>query len=445
MKNILTMAPLLLLSISGTALADSLSEVYGLAKKNDPQLLEAAAQRDSAFEAINSTRSSLLPIIDLTAGYAYEDSDRHTTDGSTTNVTLGLSQSIYDRSSWISLSIAEKNARQVDANFAVTQQSVIYSVTEAYFNVLRAEDDLRFIQAEKEAVEKQLNQTEQRFEVGSAPITDVQDARAQYDTVVAQEIQAKNSVENEYEELRAITGRQVANLARLDTERFSTSIPAMSANQLVEKATNENLQLLAGRIQKDIAKEQISLANSGHLPTISLTSGYSYLKNYDEPNDPATGKQMDDDENIFNLGLTIALPVYSGGRVTSEGKQAEYQYIVAGQQLEETFRDVQKNVRAYNNNIRSSIGSIKAYKQSLVSAKLALEATEQGFSVGTRTMVDVLESTQNVYQAKKNLSDARYQYILSQIQLKQALGTLSEQDIFDVDAGLLANTQHTKF
>ncbi len=445
MKNILTMAPLLLLSISGTALADSLSEVYGLAKKNDPQLLEAAAQRDSAFEAINSTRSSLLPIIDLTAGYAYEDSDRHTTDGSTTNVTLGLSQSIYDRSSWISLSIAEKNARQVDANFAVTQQSVIYSVTEAYFNVLRAEDDLRFIQAEKEAVEKQLNQTEQRFEVGSAPITDVQDARAQYDTVVAQEIQAKNSVENEYEELRAITGQQVENLARLDTERFSTSIPAMSANQLVEQATNENLQLLAGRIQKDIAKEQISLANSGHLPTISLTSGYSYLKNYDEPNDPATGKKMDDDENIFNLGLTIALPVYSGGRVTSEGKQAEYQYIVAGQQLEETFRDVQKNVRAYNNNIRSSIGSIKAYKQSLVSAKSALEATEQGFSVGTRTMVDVLESTQNVYQAKKNLSDARYQYILSQIQLKQALGTLSEQDIFDVDAGLLANTQHTKF
>ncbi|PMO54302.1 outer membrane channel protein TolC [Vibrio breoganii] len=439
MKNLLTMTPLLLMSINGTAFADSLSEVYGLAKKNDPQLLEAAAQRDTAFEAINSSRSNLLPIIDLTAGYAYEDSDRHTTDGSSTSVTLGLSQSIYDRSSWISLTIAEKNARQVDANFAVTQQSVIYSVTEAYFNVLRAEDDLSFIQAEKKAVEKQLNQTEQRFEVGTAPITDVQDARAQYDTVVAQEIQAKNSVENEYEELRAITGQEVTDLARLDTERFSTSLPNTSANQLVEQATNENLKLLAGRIQKDIAKEQISLANSGHLPTISLTSGYSYLKDYDEPNDPVTGKKMDDDENLFNLGLTIALPVYSGGRVTSEGKQAEYQYIVAGQQLEETFRDVQKNVRAYNNNIRSSIGSIKAYEQSLVSAQSALDATEQGFNVGTRTMVDVLDSTQNVYQAKKNLSDARYQYILSQIQLKQAVGTLSEQDIFDVDAGLLAN------
>ncbi|GEA51003.1 outer membrane protein TolC [Vibrio inusitatus NBRC 102082] len=439
MKNVLTMTPLLLLSISGSVMADSLSEVYGLAKKNDPQLLEAAAQRDSAFEAINSTRSSLLPILDLTAGYAYEDSDRHTSDGSTTNVTLGLSQSIYDRSSWISLTIAEKNARQVDANFAVTQQAVIYSVTEAYFNVLRAEDDLSFIQAEKKAVKKQLNQTEQRFEVGTAPITDVQDAKAQYDSVVAQEIQAINSVENEYEELRAITGQEVSDLARLDTKRFSTSEPYVSANQLVEQAINENLQLLAGRIQKDIAKEQISLANSGHLPTISLTSGYSYLKNYDEPNDPATGKRMDDDENLFNLGVTIALPVYSGGRVTSEGKQAEYQYIVAGQQLEETFRDVQKNVRAYNNNIHSSIGSIKAYKQSLVSAKSALDATEEGFNVGTRTMVDVLESTQNVYQAEKNLSDARYQYILSQVQLKQALGTLSEQDIFDVDAGLIAN------
>ncbi|GAM66999.1 type I secretion outer membrane protein [Vibrio sp. JCM 19236] len=155
------------------------------------------------------------------------------------------------------------------------------------------------------------------------------------------------------------------------------------------------------------------------------------------PNDPVTGQKMDDDENLFNLGISIDLPVYSGGRVTSEGKQAEFQYIVASQELEETFRDVQKNVRAFNNNIRSSIGSIDAYKQSVVSAKSALTATEQGFAVGTRTIVDVLDSTQNLYQAEKNLSDARYQYILSQIQLKQVLGTLSEQDIFDIDSGLI--------
>lgn len=145
---------------------------------------------------------------------------------------------------------------------------------------------------------------------------------------------------------------------------------------------------------------------------------------------------MDDDENLFNLGISIDLPVYSGGRITSEAKQAEYQFVSASQDLESTFREVQKDVRAINNNIRSSIGSIQAYKQSVISAESALTATQEGFNVGTRTIVDVLESTQNVYQANKNLSDARYQYILSQVQLKQAIGTLSEQDIVDINAGL---------
>ncbi|AYV23836.1 MULTISPECIES: outer membrane channel protein TolC [Vibrio] len=436
MKNTFKITPLILLAIASSVKADTLTEIYDLAKQNDPQLLKASAQRDSAFEAINSTRSALLPQIDLTAGYAYQDSDRHTTDGSTTDLSLGLSQSIYDRSSWIALTISEKSAREADARYASTQQQVIYNVAEAYFNVLRAEDDLRFIQAEKQAVAKQLMQTEQRFDVGIAPITDVQDARAQYDSVLAQEIQAKNNVENEYEELRAITGQQASNLAVLDTARFSTSLPSKNADQLVAQATNENLDLLANRIQKDVAKEQISLAQSGHLPTISLTSNYSYTKNYNEPNDPVTGAQMDDDENLFNLGISIDLPVYSGGRITSEAKQAEYQFVSASQDLESTFREVQKDVRAINNNIRSSIGSIQAYKQSVISAESALTATQEGFNVGTRTIVDVLESTQNVYQANKNLSDARYQYILSQVQLKQAIGTLSEQDIVDINAGL---------
>ncbi|MCZ8503139.1 outer membrane channel protein TolC [Vibrio lentus] len=436
MKNKTKITPLILLAMSGAVKADSLSEIYGLAKQHDPELLEAAAQRDSAFEAINSTRSDLLPQIDLTAGYVYQDTDRHEADGSSGNVNLGLVQSIYDRGSWISLNISEKTAREADARYAVTQQSVIYNITEAYFDVLSAKDNLRFVQSEKEALAKQLNQTEQRFAVGSAPITDVQDAQAQYDNVVAQEIQAQNSVENALEEVRAITGQPASNLSVLDINRFSTSMPELSANDLVQKASNENLQILAGRIQKDIAKEQISLADSGHLPTISLTTGYEYTKNFDEPNNPVTGYPQDDDENLFNIGVSIDLPVYSGGRVTSEGKQAQYQYVAASQDLESTYRDVEKNIRAINNNIRSVIGSIKAYEQSLVSAKSALEATEQGFMVGTRTMVDVLDSTQNVYQAQKNLSDARYQYILSRVQLKQATGSLSEQDIFDVDAGL---------
>ncbi|MCL9775631.1 outer membrane channel protein TolC [Vibrio methylphosphonaticus] len=424
---------LLLFAICSPVNADSLSEVYSLAKTNDPLLIKAAAQRDSAFEAINSTRSSLLPQIDLTAGYAYQDSDLHATDGNSTELSLGLSQSIYDRSSWIALSISEKNARGSDARYASTQQIVMFNVAKAYFDVLKAEDDLSFVKAEQNAVAKQLKQTEQRFNVGVAPITDVQDAKAQYDSVVAQQIQATNTVENKYEDLRAITGKEASLLAVLDTDRFSPSLPNRTIEEMVEKATNENLRLLTSRINKDIAKEQIALAQSGHLPTVALLTDYSYSKHYNQPISPITS---DDDVNQFNLRLSVDLPVYSGGRVTSEAKQAEFQYIAASQDLESTYRDVQKQVRAINNNIRSSIGSIKAYTQSVVSAKSALSATQEGFEVGTRTIVDVLESTQNLYQANKDLANARYQYILSQIELKLTVGTLSEQDIIDIDAGL---------
>lgn len=308
MKYILTTTPLLLAILSPSVLADSLSEVYNLAKQNDPQLIQAAAERESAFESINSTRSALLPQIDLTAGYQYQDSDRHTSDGSSTNVNLGLSQSIYDRSSWIALDISEMSARESDAQYAATQQAVIYKVTEAYFDVLKAEDNLGFIKAEKAAVAKQLKQTEERFDVGIAPITDVQDAKAQYDNVLAQEIQAQNSVENEYENLRAITGVRPDKLAILNTQMFSASEPKETPEMLVAKATSENLEILADRIQKDIAKQQISLAQSDHLPTISLTSDYNYSKNYNEPNNPLTGQQMDDDENQFNLASPSHCP-----------------------------------------------------------------------------------------------------------------------------------------
>ncbi|MEZ8635148.1 outer membrane channel protein TolC [Vibrio cyclitrophicus] len=422
-------------SLSSSAFADTLAEVYDQAKQNDPQLLRSAAQRDAAFEAVTSSRSDLLPQINLTANYDINRGDRDTSgsgsssiDNNTWGATIGFTQELYQRSSWITLDTAEKTARQADSAYAAEQQALILRVATAYFEVLRAQDNLEFVRAEKAAVARQLEQTKQRFEVGLSAITDVHDAQAQYDAVLADEVLAENTLINNYEGLREITGQEHSNLSILDTDRFSASKSSESATALVEQAEQKNLSLLAARISQDVAKDNISLASSGHLPSLTLDGSYALT---DQSN-----SSTDYDQDNLNLGLNLVVPLYTGGSTTSLTKQAEYNYVAASEDLEATYRSVVKDVRAFNNNITASIGALRAYEQSVVSAQSALEATEAGFDVGTRTIVDVLDSTRRLYDANKNLSDARYNYILSVLQLRQAVGTLSEQDIVDVNAGL---------
>ncbi|MBY8154318.1 outer membrane channel protein TolC [Vibrio fluvialis] len=421
--------------LSTTASADDLAQIYDQAKQNDPQLLSAAAQRDAAFEAINSSRSSLLPQINLTAGYNINRSDVDLRDSDKLSAGINFSQELYDRSSWVSLDTAEKQARQADAQYANSQQSLMLRVAQAYFDVLSAQDNLEFVRAEKAAVGRQLEQTKQRFEVGLSAITDVHDAQAQYDTVLADEVLAENSLINSYESLREITGQEHTNLSILDTNRFSTSRTTESMEALIEQAQEKNLSLLSARISQDVAKDNISLASSGHLPSLTLDGGYNYGREY---NDNYSSYDSYHENNDFNIGLNLTVPLYSGGNVSSQTKQAEYAYVAASQDLEASYRSVVKNVRAYNNNINASIGSVRAYEQSVISAQSALDATEAGFDVGTRTIVDVLDATRTLYSVKKNLSDARYSYIINVLQLRQAVGTLSEQDIIDVNAGLKA-------
>ncbi|TFH91733.1 outer membrane channel protein TolC [Vibrio ouci] len=416
--------------LSTNAFADTLADIYNQAKENDPTLLSAAAQRDAAFESVTSSRSSLLPQINLTAGYNINRSDVDQRESDKLTAGINFSQELYQRSSWLTLDISEKSARQADASYAANQQALILRVSTAYFDVLRAQDNLEFVQAEKAAVGRQLEQTKQRFEVGLSAITDVHDAQAQYDAVLADEVLAQNDLVNSYEGLREITGQEHSNLDVLDTKRFSASKTSTAIDALVDEAQQKNLSLLSARIAQDVAKDNISLASSGHLPSLTLDGGYNYG---DESNDNAG---FVGDYNDFNVGVNLVVPLYTGGNISSQTKQAEFSYVAASQDLEATYRSVVKDVRAFNNNINASIGALRAYEQTVVSAQSALEATEAGFDVGTRTIVDVLDSTRRLYDANKSLSNARYDYILSVLQLRQAVGTLSEQDILDINAGL---------
>ncbi|GAM55054.1 type I secretion outer membrane protein [Vibrio ishigakensis] len=427
--SVLIAASLGTLSISASA--ENLSEIYKQAIDNDPQLLRSAAQRDAAFEAVSSARAPLLPQISLTAGYNYGES-YFGQESNAFTAGIGLTQELYQRSSWVTLETSEKTARQQDSAYAAQQQNLILRVSTAYFEVLRAQDGLEFVQAEKKAVERQLDQEKQRFEVGLSAITNVHEAQAEYDSVLAAEVTAKNDLVNSYEALREITGQGHQNLDVLDVNRFSASPSDKSTDELVDQAQTQNLSLLAARINQDIARDNIKLASSGHLPSLTFNANAGYAN--------GTLNDADVDDTDYNLGINLSVPLYTGGNTTAQVKQAEYNYVAVSEDLEASYRSVVRTVRASNNNIDATIGSIKAFEQSLISAESALAAVETGYEVGSRTIVDVLDFTRRVFEAKRNLSDARYNYIISVLQLKQAVGTLSEQDILDINQGLMRAT-----
>ncbi|PPS50458.1 outer membrane channel protein TolC [Citrobacter braakii] len=431
MKKLL---PILIgLSLSGfTTLsqAENLMQVYQQARLSNPELRKSAADRDAAFEKINEARSPLLPQLGLGADYTYSNGyrDANGVNSNATSASLQLTQTLFDMSKWRALTLQEKAAGIQDVTYQTDQQTLILNTATAYFNVLNAIDVLSYTQAQKDAVYRQLDQTTQRFNVGLVAITDVQNARSQYDTVLANEVTARNNLDNAVEQLRQVTGNYYPELASLNVDGFKTNKP-QAVNALLKEAENRNLSLLQARLSQDLAREQIRLAQDGHLPTLGLTASTGVSDT--SYNGSKTNTSQYDDSNMGQnkIGLNFSLPLYQGGMVNSQVKQAQYNFVGASEQLESAHRSVVQTVRSSFNNINASISSINAYKQAVVSAQSSLDAMEAGYSVGTRTIVDVLDATTTLYNAKQQLANARYTYLINQLNVKSALGTLNEQDL----------------
>lgn len=418
-----------LLVLSGAASAETLQNVYQTALKKDPQVLKAAAQRDAAAAAIDIRRAQFLPNISLNSrvGKSREGvSDAMSSWGTGYTNTLTINQSIFDWADWENLSNAEKQALQGQTNYNAELQYLIVRVSQAYFDVLRASDDLTFVVAEKRAVERQLEQTKQRFNVGLTAITDVHEAQAQFDSVVAREISATNALENARESLQQITGEYYSNLSPLNTNKFKATTPQPSvASEWVGIAESNNLDLKVRQLALEIADNNIDIATSGHYPTLNLNATKTL-------SDTSHSRQFNQD----SVGINLNVPIYSGGATEANADVQRANYVSAGEDLELTHRAVLKQIRVSFNNVGASIASIKALEQAVVSAESALKATEAGFEVGTRNIVEVLNSTRNLFEARRNLSTARYNYILAVLSLKQAAGTLTEADLSTVNAAL---------
>jgi len=423
--------------------ADDLLSVYQQALLNDPVVLKSQAQFMIVKEDITQARSALLPQINATGGYSVGEQESYSTfttsiiDNEFSSLTYGanLNMQLYHHDSWLRLGYAEKAAHQSDLTYQVAKQDLITRVAKAYFDLLSTKDDLVFATAEKEAIARQLEQTKQRFSVGLTAITDVYEAQAQFDNAVTEEIRAKNAIYQAEEELRVITNTYPRDISVLNTSRFSTSIPVPnSADEWQVTAEAKNLDLITAKVGIDIAQDNIKIARAGHYPTLDFAA------NYNGKDDESTVNNITTDVpgvNGYSLGVQLSVPIYSGGAIESSVRKAQNNFVLASQDLSLAHRGVVRTTRNAYNTVITAISAIRAFEQSVLSAQKALEATEAGFEVGTRTIVDVLDSTRNLYNAKRNLSSTRYDYIQNVLLLKRAAGTITDEDISAINSGLM--------
>ncbi|WP_303902569.1 TolC family outer membrane protein [Thiohalomonas denitrificans] len=419
-----------LLAAATPAPGTDLWQVYQIATESDPQLAAAAAGFQAAREVRPQSRAALLPQVNAGANLSRIDSeilesnvgDTGSTDYNSTSYSLTLSQALFRYGSWIQYQQSDSLIRQAEAQYGSAQQGLALRVSQAYFNVLAARDALEFARAEQRATQQQLRQTEQRFEVGLSAITDVHEARAGYDAAVAQEIGARNQLDVAQEALREITGLSFESLAPLQDDIPLVAPEPTDIDAWVETATDRNLELLAAAAATKVADQEIRNQRAGYYPTVDLEAQHSRSDNTDAP---LFGR----DEESNTISLQLSVPLYQGGFTSSRVREAHALYNQARQQLEQQRRSTISQTRQAYLNVVAGISQVRAREQAVESAQTALEATQAGFEVGTRTAVDVLNGQRELFRAKRDYAQSRYDYILSTLNLKQAAGTLIPEDI----------------
>ncbi len=414
-----------------------LLQVYQLALQNDAQLATAQASYMATAEALPQSRSALLPQIGVNA----HTTDTHTrVQGVSGSDTSGrnshgwsaqLTQPLFNLSSWFTMERAEAITEQARLGFSIEQQNLIMRVAEAYFNVLRAEDSLATTIAEETAVKRQLEQTRQRFEVGLIAETDVLEARAAYDGARVTRIQAKNQVAVSLENLRTLTNTVVSDLAKLDKTMPVATPEPMIAEEWVKTSVAQNLQLEASRKSIDVSHAQLKASRSDYAPTLDVKATYGHNVDYARAGTPGNplGKG---DTTAYSLELNV--PIFTGGRTSSQVRESGYRLQESERTYDQTLRQVSSNTRNLFNTISADVERVDARCLAIVSSRSALDATESGYEVGTRNIVDVLNVQQVLYGAQRDYLNARYDFIVNTLKLKQMAGTLSPQDLQDLNA-----------
>jgi outer membrane protein len=426
---------------SASAQHADLMQIYGLALANDPSFQAAGAINRAAQEAPVLARSDLLPSLSASVNtFGNEAQVRRSnllTGGTgrrnfnTHEAQISVSQPLYRKDRWIALDQARVEVDQADATYAFEHQALMLRAAQRYFEVLSATDTLEFALAERDAFGQQLEQSQQRFEVGLIAVTDVEEAKAGFDLARAQVIQAETALDNAREALRELTGEYHLAVAGL---RAETPLEMPQPNEIdrwTETALLQNLQLAGQRYASERAKLEIQRVESGHLPTLDLVGSHRRAVA-----NGGTSVNSAMDNSITAIGIELNVPLYAGGSVLSRTRQSRHLYQREVDEVERVRRSVHRQTRDAFLGVRSGISRVGALEQAVKSSEAAADAVEAGFQVGTRTTVDVLNAKRDLFRAKRDLADARYSYIVDTLTLKQAAGIIEEEDLRLVNSWL---------
>ena len=409
-----------------------LVDIYNLSVQSNPVLMAQAAAQRATEELADQADAAFLPQVDMVANNSkvWTDSSSQRFGGSSEyndhGYTLSLVQPIYRRNNFVQSRQAEFAIEGAAADYQFAEQDLIVRVADRYFAVLGAEDDLSFALAELEAIEKQLEQADQRFEVGLATIIDVTEARAAYDLATAAIIEAENLLANAREALRETAGQYPSELAELKEETPLVKPEPENIEEWSEQAIVMNPVLQSANSNVGLAKENIEFERSGHYPTLDLVAQKGY-----------TSQSGSNKTHQKILGLQVNIPIYAGGVVNSRTREASFRLDEAMQNEEEQRRAIIRQTRAAYNSVMSGVSRVNALQQAVYSNQKALESTEAGFDVGTRTTVDVLNARRELFSALRDYSRSRYEYVVNTLRLKQAAGIVSVNDIEQINQWLV--------
>lgn len=444
------------LGLAANAPATDLIEVYQKALTADPSIREADANRLAARESRPQAWAAVLPQINGAGQYTDDKSSgpgtffnpgtggyvpgNQTIDTKDKYWQVQLRQTIFQWDQWVAVKRSSSEVAQAEADYKAAQQDLILRVAQRYFDVLAAEDNVHAQETANEAITRQLEQAEKRFEVGLIAITDVQEAKAAHDTGTADVIAAKRTLASTEELLREITGEPPVGLARPGEDLPLQAPNPADENSWVETSMRQNLALISSRLASDIARDNIRAAFGGHLPTVSLVATKSnndltgtattVLQNVP----PLPPDAIDNNTDDKAISVQVSVPIFSSGAAQSRVRQSEYRWQAAKERYVRTSRETERASRDAYLGVLSEMSRVKALKQALESSTTALQATEAGYEVGTRTAVDVLQARRTLVQAETNYSRSRYDYLLNVIRLKIAAGNLNDSDLKEINS-----------
>jgi len=431
-------AVLLASAFSLNAQAADLIQVYQQALANDAIYASARAAAAAGRERITQGRALLLPTVGVTGDITKSNNDFSSWDNNpllgggtnlrTKDIQVTLQQPLFRWDRWETYQQSKLQQAISEAQFAQAQQDLITRVSQAYFDVLAAQDTLESTRAQKAAVTEQLASAKRNFEVGTQTITDTHEAQAAYDLVVSQEIAAVNDLETKKTALQAIIGTPPSALATLRTGVNLTAPQPINVDQWVSAAENQNYAVTVAQLQLESAKRDISKNRAGHYPTVDLVASSARR----DVNGQIVGTSGRTNSN--SIGIQYSIPIFNGFAVTSKVRESIALEDKARNDLEANRRNAALVARQSFLGVNSGLAQVKALEAAEVSSNSALESNKLGYQVGVRINIDVLNAQRQLYQTRTDLARARYNTILAGLKLKAAAGSLREEDLQPINA-----------